>query len=129
MIDKRKKALQDFEVFLVDFIRDLNQMHEEGWWVLVEGPRDVKALRALGYEGELRTISSVAHGRQGAFAGSRVVILTDLDREGAGLARRYSRVLSHAGVKVSLTERRRLSAASKGVFLHVENLGRFLKEL
>jgi 5S rRNA maturation endonuclease (ribonuclease M5) len=62
----------------------------------------------------------------GIFEGSKkVVILTDLDREGAVLASRYLKALTHEGIRVSLAERRRLKHASRGVFLHIENLSRF----
>jgi hypothetical protein len=57
----------------------------------------------------------------------KVVILTDLDREGTILASKFVRRLAHEGVRTSLSERRRLKAASRGVFLHVENLARFAR--
>jgi 5S rRNA maturation endonuclease (ribonuclease M5) len=126
MIDKRKKAIDVFGAFVSDFVRDLNQLSEEGWSVLVEGQRDEKALRKLGFRGCLASISSVRRRGMGAFEDSRkVVILTDLDREGAVLASRYLKALTHEGLHTSLAERRRLKHASRGVFLHIENLSRF----
>ncbi|MDG6900864.1 MAG: hypothetical protein JRM80_02765 [Nitrososphaerota archaeon] len=128
MIDKRGKVYQGFGEFLTAFVHDLNAMSEDGWSVLVEGVRDERALRMLGFEGMLVTVSRV--GREGtkAFGGAKkVVLLTDLDREGAVLAARFVKRLGHDGMRVSLQERRRLKAASKGVFLHVENLSRFAK--
>jgi len=126
MIDKRQKAIDAFGAFIADFVRDLNQLSEEGWFILVEGQRDEKALRRLGFEGHLASLSSIRRRGMEAFEGSRkVVILTDLDREGAVLASRYLKALTHEGVRVSLAERRRLKHASKGVFLHIENLSRF----
>jgi hypothetical protein len=50
-----------------------------------------------------------------------------LDREGAVLAARYIKRLSHDGFRISLRERQRLKNASHGVFLHVENLSRFAR--
>lgn len=126
MIDKRERVYQAFGAFLADFVRDLNHLAEDGWSVLVEGPRDRKALLRLGFRGHLATVASL--GRSGNIvlgAARGVVILTDLDREGAVLAARYVRRLSHDGYKTSLRERRRLKAASRGVFLHIENLSRF----
>jgi 5S rRNA maturation endonuclease (ribonuclease M5) len=126
MIDKRERVYQAFGAFLADFVRDLNHLSEAGWALLVEGPRDVKAMRKLGYRGPMVTVG--AHGRSvmGALGDSRkVVILTDLDHEGATLAARFVKTLNHEGVKTSLSERRRLKAASRGVFLHIENLSRF----
>ncbi|HKT21203.1 MAG TPA: hypothetical protein VJR06_01075 [Nitrososphaerales archaeon] len=56
-----------------------------------------------------------------------MIILTDLDREGTLLASKFVKRLTHDGVQISLSERRRLKAASRGVFLHVENLGKFAR--
>ena len=126
MIDKRERVYQAFGAFLTDFVRDLNHRSYDGWSLLIEGPRDEKALRRLGYDGRLVTVASL--GRNGPSVlgeAKKVVILTDLDREGAVLAARYVKRLTHEGFGTSLTERRRLKAASRGVFLHVENLSRF----
>ena len=92
----------------------------------MEGQRDRGALRKLGYDGSLVTVSSL--GRkwpEGLGGATKVVVMTDLDREGAFLASKFVKRLGHEGVATSLSERRRLKAASRGVFLHIENLGRF----
>ena len=54
-----------------------------------------------------------------------MMILTDLDSEGRRLAARYMKFLAQEGIPPSLSQRRRLSKASRGVFLHIENLRRF----
>ena len=129
MIDKRQRQYQEFGEFLGDFVRDLNHLSEDGWSVLVEGPRDVAAVRKLGYRGSIVTIASLVKTGNAVFAGREgVVILTDLDREGAVLTSRYIRRLTHDGIRASLKERLRLKNASHGVFLHVENLSRFAQE-
>ena len=126
MFDKRRRIYQDFGTFVRDLARDLNHLSESGWAVLIEGPRDARAMRKLGYTGRLTTIGEIGRRSSDALAGvTSVVILTDLDREGALLASRYVRQLRNQGVRTSLNERRRLKAASRGVFLHIENLGRF----
>jgi 5S rRNA maturation endonuclease (ribonuclease M5) len=126
LIDKRERTVQAFGAFLRDFVRDLNNLADEGWSVLVEGRRDEIALLRLGFRGSPVTTSSYGRRRSEAFGGAKkVVILTDLDREGAVLAARYVKLLAHDGFRTSLAERRRLKAASRGVFLHVENLSRF----
>jgi 5S rRNA maturation endonuclease (ribonuclease M5) len=129
LIDKREKLYQAIGEFIGAFVTDLNHLSEDGWSLLVEGQRDVKALRKLGFFGHLVTISSV--GRKGTSVLGRpkkVVILTDLDSEGSILASRYAKRLSHDGFKTSLRERLRLKVASRGVFLHVGNLSRFAEE-
>jgi 5S rRNA maturation endonuclease (ribonuclease M5) len=127
-IDKRGRVYQAFGTFLADFVRDLNNRSEEGWSLLVEGIRDQKALRRLGYDGSLVTVSLMGRNGAGALRGARkVVILTDLDREGTVLASKFVESLNHERIETSLSERRRLKAASRGVFLHIENLSRFAR--
>ena len=126
LIDRKERRMQAFGAFLIDFVRDLNHLSDAGWSLLIEGPRDEKALRDLGYEGPLATVSSVTkNGPEALGDAKKVVILTDLDREGSVLAARYVKRLGHEGFRTSLSERRRLKSASRGVFLHVENLSRF----
>ena len=121
-----ERRLQAFGSFVRDFVRDLNHLAESDWAVLVEGKRDELAIRELGYSGDLATITDFARSGRDAFGGStKVVVLMDLDREGAILTARFVRKLSHEGIKSSLAERRRLKFASRGVFLHIENLARF----
>jgi 5S rRNA maturation endonuclease (ribonuclease M5) len=128
MIDKRERVYQAFGTFLADFIGDLNHSSEDGWSLLVEGLRDRRALRKLGYDGALVTVSLMGRNGPRALNGAKkVVILTDLDREGTVLASKFVRSLAHEGIRTSLSERRRLKAASRGVFLHVENLSRFAR--
>jgi 5S rRNA maturation endonuclease (ribonuclease M5) len=118
--------LQAFGAFLTEFVRDLNHRSEDGWALLVEGKRDEKAVRELGFTGRIVTMSSFSRLGERAFGGSRrVIILTDLDREGGTLAARSLKRLSHEGLTQSLAERRRLKVASRGIFLHIENLSRF----
>ncbi|MDG7008351.1 MAG: hypothetical protein JRN06_08940 [Nitrososphaerota archaeon] len=123
-----KKVYEGFREFLAGFVRDLNQRSEEGWALLIEGPRDERAMRLLGYDGSLITVPAVARkGGAGVPRLKKVMVLTDLDREGASLAAKFVKRLNHDGIRTSLEERRRLKAASRGVFLHVENLSRFAK--
>ena len=129
MIDKAEKQYQEFGEFLRGYVFDLNNLAQEGWSVLVEGKRDSLALRKLGYVGNLVTTYMLTKNGYSAFEGRRkVLILTDLDREGAVLASRYIRRLAHDGFRTSLKERLRLKNNSHGVFLHVENLVRFAAE-
>jgi 5S rRNA maturation endonuclease (ribonuclease M5) len=128
LLHKKAKTYDDFGQFLGGFVADLNNSSEDGWSILVEGPRDALALRKLGCVGNVVTVSSVVRRGNAAFDRDRkIVILTDLDREGAVLAARYIKRLMHDGFKTSLRERQRLKRASHGVFLHVENLSRFAR--
>ena len=126
MKHRKAKTYDEFGEFLGGFVTDLNNLSEDGWSILVEGPRDAQALRRLGCVGNLVTVSSVVRKGNAVFDKDRkIVIMTDLDREGAVLAARYIKHLSHDGFRTTLRERQRLKNASHGVFLHVENLSRF----
>jgi 5S rRNA maturation endonuclease (ribonuclease M5) len=116
---------QQFVEFLMDFIRELNHLSGEGAVVLVEGRRDAAALAELGFVGEIITSATLASAGAKLRRAKIVIILTDLDTEGRRLASRYIRLFSRMGVQTTLTSRRRLSKASRGKFLHVENLIRF----
>ena len=126
---RQERRFGEFASFLEDLVKELNDLSEEGAAVLVEGKRDVAALRGLGYTGPLLTVSiltSTAAARERLRREVRtMVILTDLDSEGRRLASRYVKFLSHEGVSASLAQRKRLARASRGVFLHIENLRRF----
>ena len=129
MLYKKAKTYDEFGEFLSSFVSDLNKMSEDGWSILVEGPRDARALRRLGCLGNVVTVSSVVRKGNSVFdRDNKIVILTDLDREGAVLASRYIKRLSHDGFRSSLRERQRLKNASHGVFLHIENLSRFARD-
>jgi 5S rRNA maturation endonuclease (ribonuclease M5) len=126
---RQERRFREFSSFLSSLVKELNDLSSEGAAVLVEGKRDVKALRDLGYVGPVFTVSILTASpaareelRKGV---STMIILTDLDSEGRRLAARYVKFLSHEGVSASLAQRRRLSEASRGVFLHIENLRRF----
>ena len=126
MRDKHRQAIDVFGEFVTGFVRDLNDLSERGWGVLVEGQRDENALRRLGFLGNIALLSDFKREGVEAFGGlKKVVILTDLDREGSVLASRCLKELAHEGLTVSLAERRRLRRSSRGLFLHVENLVRF----
>jgi 5S rRNA maturation endonuclease (ribonuclease M5) len=123
---------QRFVEFLSGFVKELNDLSLEGGAVLVEGKRDVLALRGLGYSGHLFSVSiltSSEAARQRLRDEVRtMVILTDFDAEGRRLASRSVRFLEREGIRSSLSQRRRLSQASRGVFLHIENLRRFAED-
>ena len=124
-----ERRFEKMEEFLPVLVKELNDLAAEGGAVLVEGKRDVAALKGLGYSGPVFTIS-ILTSSQAARQRLRnevrqMVILTDMDAEGRRLASRYVRFLTSEGVRPSLAERRRLKAAAGGVFRHIENLSRF----
>ncbi len=102
--EQRREALEDLR-------RLLQEAEEAGEIILVEGIRDLKALRALGYKGEVELYSQ--HGLLEidlveGFADSMktILILTDFDEEGRRLYRRLARHLELRGVRIDQRLRR-----------------------
>ena len=128
MIGSEKK-FEEFVGFLVGFIQELNDLsRQEGALILVEGKRDRNALFDLGYAGRMIT-KAVLHSEGGGAIVRRaklVIIMTDFDQEGRRLASLYARYFTRRNISISLEQRRRLLRASHGIFLHVENLSRFV---
>lgn len=123
----QNRKFEEFAEFLRSFVLDLNNLSDEGGVILVEGKRDIEALRDIGYTGKILSVSSFnsRESRKAIGCAKSVAILTDLDSQGRQLAARYIKLLRAEGVETSLIERKRLSKASKGTFLHIENLKRF----
>lgn len=106
----RKKTRNPIEIKeAIDvFFRDLEYLADV---VVVEGPRDVEALRNLDFEGRVTICSKVGVSDSDlaeslADRDSKVVILTDFDEEGRELNRRLSRLFERRGIKVERELRR-----------------------
>jgi len=106
----RKKTRNPIEIkeAVDEFFRDLEYLVDI---VVVEGPRDVEALRNLGFEGRVTICSRVGVSDADlaeslADGASKVVILTDFDEEGRELNRRLSRLFERRGVKIERGLRR-----------------------
>jgi len=101
--------------------------------VVVEGLKDVEALRLLGIEknvvplGRGRTI--VAFCEDLAKEHERVVLLTDWDRKGGHLARALKDALTTNGVKVLDTPRTQLVILTKKEIKDIEGLPAFIRRL
>ena len=88
--------------------------------VVVEGPRDVEALRRLGYQGELVISSQIGVNdydlmNQLSIRYRRILILTDFDQEGASQSQKFSKILEHEGVIVEQGLRRRVGKLMAGL--------------
>lgn len=111
MSEARRQALLDLNSLLEEMEGAVDA-------VLVEGARDVEALRHLGFHGRIEVCSRVGVSNSDLVEGlarrKAVVILTDFDGEGRRLNRRLSRLLERRGVRVETRLRRavgRLMAA------------------
>ena len=84
-----------------DFMKALKELIErakDGAIVLVEGRRDVEALKGLGVEGKILPVSSVSRAKLVESVEGDVIILTDWDEKGEKLKREIFEVLLSNGV-------------------------------
>ena len=109
---------------LLEELRDLlNKMGYLASIVIVEGPRDVEALKRIGYRGRIE-ISSKYGVSDSDFVESlarsvtSVIVLTDFDEEGRRINRDLTRLLERRGVKVEVGLRRQLGRlmAALGIY-------------
>src|SRR3990172_4068380 len=113
---------------LVHLTRQLNEACREGGMVIVEGPRDTVALRALGFEGHSYAAcynSDLDKLLKEAARYTRTIILLDMDTEGRRLTGQITSLLQEKGIKADLSYRRMLHAVLKGRISTVEELSRF----
>ena len=107
---------------LKDFVSQLNSIQESV--VIVEGKRDVVALRKIGFSGEILEFHKF--GGMINFADSvakyqRLIILFDRDRKGRVLTGKTIQLLQRR-TRIDLSFKRRLRAITKGKIMFVEQL-------
>lgn len=116
--------LEFFE--LSEIIDDLKAKSEEGAIIIVEGSKDVAALRELGIGGTIVKVSSIPTSVIVDRIGARdVIILTDWDRRGELLVRELARKFSSWGITPDVTTRKRIFALVSKEITSVENLSSF----
>ncbi len=94
-----------------DFLKALNELIErskEGAIILVEGRRDVQALRELGVEGKIVPVSNVPKASIVDRVEGDVIILTDWDEKGEILKRCLFNMLLSNGIVADIEIRRRI---------------------
>jgi len=82
-------------------------------FILVEGTRDVEALRFLGVDKPIDIFSHFGHAEYDIAASISkktrcVLVLTDFDEKGRSLARRITELLAAEGVQVQIDLRRKI---------------------
>jgi dTMP kinase len=122
------ERLEELEELLEDLVRDNEHVP-----VLVEGEKDVAALRALGLQGELIRVKT-AHTvfvvcEELARHHRKAILLVDWDRGGGHLARLLLEALAANGVRCDDTYRKALARATQKEVVHVEGLPRYLDKL
>ena len=120
------EPLERFEEFVDLWGKLLAEAERPSTVVVVEGERDRRAVRRLGWSGPVvvvhrgRPISATASGL--VATRGKVIVLTDWDTEGGHLARRLRDFLASEDVRLDLDYRRRLARILRGELTHVEGL-------
>ena len=101
--------------------------------LLVEGEKDERALRAIGFTGTILRVNTGATVFQLCESISRshreIVVLTDWDRFGGHLARLVTDAFHANGVATDLTARKALARATRKEITQVESLDTYLVNL
>jgi dTMP kinase len=120
-----KTSLETLEK-TIDALRNLNAEVP----ILVEGEKDVRSLRTLGFTGELLTVycgkDIVSLCDTLAAAYDEIVVLTDWDRKGGQIARRIKENLQG---RVRCHDHARLVFAEHTMVSDVESLPSFLRTM
>ena len=127
--DGTQERLEEVEELLEDLVAD----NGEGIPVLVEGEKDVAALRELGLEGEVLRVK----GASAVFAvcehiatrHRKVILLVDWDRGGGHLAELLRDALAANGIRVDESYRKALARATKKEVVEVQALARYVGNL
>jgi len=111
---------------LFDAIEELRELSREGWVIVVEGTKDLKALRKIGVEGEIVIFSGFSNTAE-RLKEKRVIILTDYDKKGSEIEKGLSRALLSYGNVPNIDLRRRIFRYIKKDITKVEELGSFVR--
>ena len=126
--DYLEQVKEDLEKLLID----LNDANAE-IPILVEGDNDIKALKLLGFEGEIIKINqgkplfNLVEDLSKVY--DEMIILMDWDRKGGQLARRLSDNFEANQMKYNLEFRKQMAYLCKKDIKDVQGLPRFLDNL
>ncbi|MGB6501028.1 MAG: toprim domain-containing protein [Thermoplasmata archaeon] len=115
-----------FDEFVELWQKFLAEAKVPGTTVVVEGERDRRAIRRLGWSAAVvvvhrgRSLSATAQSL--VEESRRVIVLTDWDTAGGTFARRFREFLTAERVELDLDYRRRLAHILRGELAHVEGL-------
>jgi 5S rRNA maturation endonuclease (ribonuclease M5) len=111
-------------------IDELIERSDEGAIIIVEGVKDVKALRRLGVRGEIVTSANYSNAELVDLIGCReVIIMTDWDKKGTALERDLVIKFSSWGVVPNTELRKRIFSIIGREITSVEDLADFMLKL
>lgn len=129
--ESRPKRTYDLEA-LEELISELIEASSQGAAVIVEGRRDLLALRSLGLSGPVIMAShriALDLAEEAARSYSHIILLTDWDRKGDEMCRTIERHLRHAGSRPDGEIRSKLKKLVKKEIKDVESLGRYAQKM
>jgi len=94
-------------------LKHFSDAAEEGAVVLVEGPRDIEALRMLGFTGTILSLSHLDDWVKANPPPRKIILLMDFDREGVEIVRRLEKRLTAQGYRVDTAGHKRLMALKR----------------
>jgi len=104
-----------------------------GSTIIVEGRRDRESLRSMGITGPIQCLQSSRTNAVGFVENlvgvSRVVVLTDFDREGVSLAKKLARSLSAHGLHVNLVLWKSLRELTRSEVRSIQELPKYSERL
>ncbi len=107
-------------------IKELINRSEDGIPIVVEGKRDLQALRSVGIPGEIHTITGPVISVVEGIHAREVVILTDCDRRGNMLAGRLKQLFLNESIKPNFRIRGMLRFSG---IVHMEDIPSLLLKL
>lgn len=129
--ESRPKRTYDLEA-LEELIASLLEASGQGAAVIVEGRRDLLALRSLGLSGPVIMASrrsALDLAEDAARNYSQVILLTDWDDKGDEMCQTIGRHLSSVGIRPDGLIRSRLKRLVKKEIKDVESLGRYMEKM
>ncbi len=113
---------------LIIYVKKLNDESKNGSLIIVEGKRDVKALRSLGVIGKIMMFCHNNNFDRLVYEAEKyrkIILLFDLDRKGSHLTKKTATLLESKKHIIDIFFRRNLSSITYGRIKQIEELSRF----
>lgn len=131
MQDNRQKRTYDLDALEAQ-ISALLEASGQGTAIIVEGMRDMRALRALGISGPVILASrrpALELAEDAARRYKEIIVLTDWDQKGDEMAGMIDQHLRSAGIRADLDIRSRLKKLVRKEIKDVESLSRYVERM
>jgi 5S rRNA maturation endonuclease (ribonuclease M5) len=126
---KIKNIVNKNNFILIDYLRkiidDLNK--EEETILIVEGKKDIKALRSFGFKGKILEYRQLLEFLYKEGNAKKFILLLDFDQEGKKICKKIYNLLSIKGYKVDLYYWRKINELKKYGLHEIEDIYAYLK--